>query len=458
MPARTQSHTTAHVLPRDRLLREIRQPTVHQWRDPSFGFTIHSDFDAPGLQPLLESALRDQVLACQSVFDTRNLGRLHLWIFRRAAPTVDGVALTGLHHASDVYVFAGQDGQIDRTALANLRHELVHAFIALAGWHLPRWLEEGLAQALTEVRLDAQGGFHAWMQDDFADWAAQMRGEGSALAMDHFLRFERGYPAADEMGRFYIQAWSFVFFALHNLDGDLAARVARLRDADDRVLQQLAACWQAEGCESGRAQFYLAAASGGDVELQLQVAAALHPATIDAPWWDAMRILAASPHTRVRIEAAELLGRPRQDELWWMAIGKLLTDPAREVQRAAQRCLWRNPAIVADTAEHLRRLTRSADAELRVAAWLALLQNGDLSAEQPFLLEIAAIADPAATFHPLTSLRAVFPSFPFHPSIDQLLGARIDVAAYCRDLATWIEPRRAALVFDAAERRYLVAL
>ena len=173
----------------------------------------------------------------------------------------------------------GADAELDRVALHESTHSMLHAAIA----HVPLWLDEGLAQYLSTLRVDEADARVGEPMPEMLAWlhAHERLPMDALLAMDGS---SSDYHAGERRQTFYAQSWLLVHLLLTGQYAD-----------DQRFDHYLGAL--AHGTPAASA---FQAAFGDPQRLQWQLEAQLQRPVLSAMDW-----VFAVPYSRMRIERRE---------------------------------------------------------------------------------------------------------------------------------------------------------
>jgi hypothetical protein len=195
---------------------------------------------------------------------------------------------TGLYQPSPTrgYVLLqdDSDAQLDRVAL----HESTHAMLHAAIHQVPLWLDEGLAQYLSTLRVDDADARVGEPLPEMIDWLRSH----DRLPMNDLLGMQGDSPdyhAGDRRRTFYAQSWLLVHLLLTGQYAD-----------DQRFDRYLAAL--AQGTPAASA---FSASFGDPQRLQWQLDAQLQRATIAPMEWSF-----PVPYSRMRVERREGVAIP----------------------------------------------------------------------------------------------------------------------------------------------------
>lgn len=478
---------------RAEMLEARSGPAPHAWLDPAHGYRVESDFSPGFFAPLIALWVQPRVAVYREVFGVRDLSELVVRVHDRPPVSRDVYLVNGFHVGDEVHVFAGAvEGAWgarpgDQRGLETLAHELVHAFVAQSGVELDRWLEEGLCEVLSDVRLDVAGTPWIWPDSDNEIAARRLVLDDAALCTDALVRHRASYPPPDELSVFYVQAESFTAFLLRERAGPLRARIDAVRGLDARELTEAGARWLSATRELDLAALHAGLARSGDPELEratleaigrfartpawwgvvadlaasrsgpdvvLDVVELLRDETVGSDWWRVFGVIAARPEPVVRRRSAEVLLGAGQDDIWWGVARDLLHDADVEVRRTVRHILVLAPMDRPETWRELAIMRLDSRAEVRLAAALALARLGEPSAGVAFLAGLAAEPDPSSWVFDLAQLQLAFPGYPHHPDLGEALTGEYDLATYAVQFAIWVEEHQTELVWRPHARRY----
>jgi hypothetical protein len=425
----------------------------HTWRDPNVGAAIASGFPRDSVERLLGPTLVESVATLHPILPAADLSKLAVHLHARPAVDVAGVKVNAVHRDGAVHVFAANaDGSLSDTARAHLRHELVHAFLHLTGRRPARWLDEGLAQVLSNLAIGADGSLEPLPREDFVAIVAVLCAAGNAPTAAELLDSTLDYPDAERVGAFYIASWSLTQHALSTFEGPLSARV-------DRILQTSRPEWTALGedwkrdlatTDAAAAWSRFAARSVEGRSQRYENALATLPPT--EGWYRALDALAHGTGD-APIRAGRLLRHAPAEARYFALVRKLLHGGVADVRRAVARSLYANETWLRDGTEQLRALR--ADPAATIPATLALALAGDRDMLAEWLKVHAHWLDRSELVDALLALKRVLPDAAPLRDANRLLDAALDPNATIDDLEEYVEASGDRLQFDVASNRYL---
>ncbi len=425
------------------------------YRDPAIGCTIESDLDPTVVTSFFAPALEQSAQELSTILKNADARRLVVRLHAAPPQDVDGVVVDAVHRECEVHVFALDDaGSPSPHAVDHLRHELVHAFLFLSNSTPPRWLEEGLAQTLSNLIKDSAGNLEPLPRADFIIGLAQLHREKRAMDLESILAAKDAYPDPKQLGAFYVGAWSFTFEALAQQEGPLPSRVAALLLTPDDRLLTMKAEWVKQCAAGDAAAPWLPLVKRKDTRLDDAAESALRALDATISWWRCIDSFTLDDRPSARRHAARLLVIAPAESRTFDRLRQLIADEDGGVRRDAMRSLYSNEAIRRDGEADLRRL-RSTEGSL-LASSIALALRGERD-ELAAACELLAIEkDERCVIDALLAIRSVLPDSAPIPRADELLAPSFDARRVVSALASWVESNSAALRFDAGIPGYVV--
>jgi hypothetical protein len=427
----------------------------HQWRDETHGFVIASDFPREEFERVVAPSLARRIQLLATLFPGAKIASLVIHVDARPSLAFDGATIQGLHRGARVYVFAGDGSEppaIDRAALRDLDHELVHGVIRLAGLELPRWLEEGLAQTLANTALDAAGRARVLPDEAYADAIATRFTPSSLPPLADLLRADAHYPSPEAMTAFYLQSWSFVDFVMATSPGvEVGLDLLRHTPREDWLARETE--WREHVATFDPCARHAALLREGDPLLAAEIRARL-AAGSGLPCAAAALELALSARRDDRAAACEPLARDGAGAAEVLALLALLDDPDELVHRTAARALRRggpfSPAGIA-------LLAADAGSPRRASLLLARARHGDLRALIEWLSRAAVEIDGDELRDSCLTLVALLPDACRElDGIDaaSILALEFDPSHALAALLHWLRGAAPHLEFDPATRTF----
>lgn len=346
------------------------------------GVTIATDFPPDRVEREIGDDLIDQCAALAEIFGPVDLSRLLIAIHGDAEHSVAGVPVNAVHREGEVHLFVGEGDALSVDAGAHLRHELVHAWLFLSGKRPPRWLDEGLAQALSALGRDGDGELELLPRSDFVTVFGKLRALDRTPRLLELLDSTLDYPDPARLGAFYIASWSFTRYALDHGVGSLRERVDDLLRATRVELIALGPGWLADPATTDPVAAWLPFAGAEDRARGDRGERALEELAVMPSWLVGIRSLARS-HPVARERAARLLSLAPIDDSAFELARSLGDDAESSVRRAIARSIYSNDAWVKGATAQLASFTPHPT--LRIPATLARALGGDVKALRSWL-------------------------------------------------------------------------
>lgn len=434
-----------------RVLSAVLDTTPRNGWVTSDGIAIASDFTRDVVERSLGADLIDATAALREIFGAVDLSRLSILIHGDAVHSVAGVPVNAVHRDGEVHLFAGAAAELSADAGAHLRHELVHAFLFLANRPAPRWLDEGLAQALSTLVRTADGDFEPLPRSDFVAVFGRLRERDRTPRLLELLDSTLDYPDPARLGAFYIASWSFTYFCLRNGAGPLRTRVDALLRATRVELMALGPGWLSDPATSDPVAAWLPHACSeerAEADLGEHALAEL----TQLPNWLAAIETLANAHPIARARAARLLSLAPVEPAAFTLARSLASDVDPAVRRSIARSVFTNDAWVLSGRTELEGL--AVEPTMLAPATLALALGGDANSLGRWF-DLAESIPREEAIDALLALKRVLP--PAAPGLDThtLLATDFDVRATLNEISAYVGDSSRALEFDATSTRYV---
>lgn len=439
-PPRTDPSAKYH-LPEDRFTAQISAEPRFRWRDERLGCEVGSDFERATIDSELLSKIETYARDLATLFPGSDPARLTIHVHDSPPVLVDGFQVNSFHRGREVHLFAGtpDSNALHETTESHLRHELVHAYCHLSGREFPRWLEEGLADALCELTRDAADSLVLLPRDDYAEVLARLSRTERAPRARELLVARDAYPDPSVLGAFYVGSWFLTWIALEDENGELVARLRELEKRSDAELSQLTERFDSLVKTFDPVALYAPLARRHDPKLDDLIEDRIRHLPVTRGFFDVVSEY-ASRERGDRLRATRMLSCIERDARFFQHLDPLLGDADDEVKRAAERALFGTPRLTEDGRGVLTRLAASSSRKTtRVAATLALGILGDHEALLRWI-ELALIEpDRARIVDAFLALARTLPAGAPIPSAEMLLDPTFDaVAGLTRLRSYWI--------------------